>query len=59
MWHIVDAMAVLQSLNKAVGTFGEAAAQVFGISASNLQEADLRVEFIVERCPESSMKMCY
>ena len=55
---IVDAMAVLQSLTKPAPTFGVGASQIFGILAGDLRVAGSRVDFVIDRYPEYSIKTC-
>ena len=55
---IVDAMAVLQSLVKPAATFGGVAQQVFRILAAHIRVPGSRVDFVIDRYLEYSIKGC-
>ena len=53
---VVDAMAMLQSLNSPAVTFGELTKQIFDMLTLSLVAPNSRVDFVIDRYPAISIK---
>ena len=62
--HIVDAMALIQDMNTATGTFSDFAKSVFfhllssGGKAASVSEAPQRIDFVCDQYFDHSIKKC-